>query len=231
MRKMNKVEMVNRRNHLAVKLGPGSTWARVLDIVLPTQFTMIHGQCTSVGVGGYLLGGGVNLVGTTNKYGFGAEHVLAYKMVTAEGDIATVEEDKTTVASARQSPRRNSQLVKEKIKHDAENDLMFALRGAGSSFGIVTEFLYKVYPGPETLPIYLLVWVNDVKDLLNLQEAAFNPHCPYNIVINHAYYFTGGMFSFPAGIANFFYKLLKYPNRRVGKPLILQVTDVGKKAG
>ena len=64
---------------------------------------------------------------------------------------------------------------------------MFALKGAGASFGIVTEFLYKVYPGPETLPIYLLVWIEDTKDLLNLQEAAFNPHCPYSIVLNNAY--------------------------------------------
>ena len=79
------------------------------------------------------------------------------------------------------------------FRHTGDNDLMFALKGAGASFGIVTEFLYKVYPGPETLPIYLLVWIEDTKDLLNLQEAAFNPHCPYSIVLNNAYYFSAGL--------------------------------------
>ena len=32
---------------------------------------MVHGQCLSVGVGGFLLGGGVNWLGTYNKFGYG----------------------------------------------------------------------------------------------------------------------------------------------------------------
>jgi hypothetical protein len=31
------------------------------------------------------------------------------------------------------------------VTHTESNNLFFALRGAGSSFGIVTEFLYMVY--------------------------------------------------------------------------------------
>ena len=71
----------------------------------------------SVGVGGYLLGGGVNFSGTSNKYGFGAEHVLAYEMVTAEGDIATVEEGKTIITRSRNNSSKSSGLVKEEIKY------------------------------------------------------------------------------------------------------------------
>ena len=59
-------------------------------------------------MGGYLLGGGVNLVGTSQRYGLGAEHVLAATMVTADGDIAEVEEGMTTVARRRDVPRRRT---------------------------------------------------------------------------------------------------------------------------
>ena len=51
---------------------------------------MIHGQCTSVGVAGYLLGGGINVVGTSERYGSGANHVARYTMVDAQGRILLV---------------------------------------------------------------------------------------------------------------------------------------------
>jgi hypothetical protein len=36
------------------------------------------------------------------------------------------------------------------VVHSANNDLFFGLRGAGSSFAIVTEFLYRINKEPET---------------------------------------------------------------------------------
>ena len=57
---------------------------------------MVHGQCLSVGVGGYLLGGGLNFVGTTSKFGTGASNVLEFEMVTAEGDVVRVRRDNVT---------------------------------------------------------------------------------------------------------------------------------------
>ena len=38
-----------------------------------------------------------------------------------------------------------------------DTDLWFALRGAGSSFAVVTEFLVRVWPRPETLPLIIPV--------------------------------------------------------------------------
>ncbi len=35
--------------------------------IIKLQFTLMHGQCLDVGVGGYLLGGGVNIAGSTNR--------------------------------------------------------------------------------------------------------------------------------------------------------------------
>ena len=68
----------------------------MLSLIPPSKYTMIHGQCTSVGVGGYLLGGGVNFVGTTSKYGTGASNVLEYTLVTADGNIVIVNKDNVT---------------------------------------------------------------------------------------------------------------------------------------
>ena len=54
-----------------LRLGPGRKWGDVLEYAPPTRYSYPHGQCRSVGVGGYLLGGGVNWLGTYNKYGYG----------------------------------------------------------------------------------------------------------------------------------------------------------------
>ena len=54
----------------AVVLGPGATWGMVQRKIPTTIYSYPHGQCRSVGVGGYILGGGVNWLGTYNKYGY-----------------------------------------------------------------------------------------------------------------------------------------------------------------
>jgi FAD/FMN-containing dehydrogenase len=82
-RSFNKLEMVDTSlspTGKALKLGPGRVWGDVLEFAPPTKYSYPHGQCRSVGVGGYLLGGGVNWLGTYNKYGYGAEHVLKMKV-------------------------------------------------------------------------------------------------------------------------------------------------------
>ena len=47
------------------------------------------------------------------------------------------------------------------------------MRGAGSSFGIATEFLYVINRTPETEAAVILVWINDMNDLWRIQEAAY----------------------------------------------------------
>ena len=58
---------------------------------------MVHGDSYDVGVGGCLLGGCINTVGTFFRYGNGAEHVLKYEMVTAEGEIITISKSNVTI--------------------------------------------------------------------------------------------------------------------------------------
>ena len=49
---------------------------KVLEKLNPEKWTVVHGQCLSVGVGGFTLGGGVNMVGSTARYGAAMEQVL-----------------------------------------------------------------------------------------------------------------------------------------------------------
>ena len=55
----------------AAQIGPGLTWGQILRKLPVDKWSMVHGQCPSVGVGGFLLGGGVNWLGTYNKFGYG----------------------------------------------------------------------------------------------------------------------------------------------------------------
>jgi len=165
MRNFNQMQLENTGlspTGLLLRLGPGRKWGDVLEYAPPTKYSYPHGQCRSVGVGGYLLGGGVNWLGTYNKFGYGAEHILQMKVVLADGSIALVDKTSTTITYPQY----------KKITHTADNNLFTALRGSGSSFGIVTEFLYMIYPGPEADPAVLLAWIENEADLETIHRAA-----------------------------------------------------------
>ena len=147
-----------------------------MDKIPTHQYNYPHGQCRSVGVGGYLLGGGVNWLGTYNKLGYGAEYVLSMRAVLADGRIVDVESAHTKVLSPTQ----------EIISHREDNNLFFALRGAGSSMAVVTEFVYMIEKQPETLPAVILAWVDNKRDLEAVQRAAQTSD-DYSITISNEF--------------------------------------------
>lgn len=57
---------------------------------------MVHPDCLDVGVGGFLLRGGMNRNGISNLYGSGASNVIEYKMVTADGNVIKVSQEGIT---------------------------------------------------------------------------------------------------------------------------------------
>ena len=63
-----------------------------------------------------------------------------------------------------------------------------ALQSAGASFGIVTEFHYRIFPRPEVQPAIVLVYVDDKSDLWKF-EAAVNDG-RYHLCLHVPYHFT-----------------------------------------
>ena len=99
------------------------------------------------------------------RIGFGAENVLMMKAVLADGRQAKITEDWVEIY---RSDDGGAEYL-ERIHYTDNTDLWFALRGAGSSFAIVTEFVVTVYPRPETLPILIPVAINSAQDFANIE--------------------------------------------------------------
>jgi FAD/FMN-containing dehydrogenase len=68
---------------------------------------------------GYTMGGGVGLL--ARRYGFAADHVRWFEVVTADGRV-------------------------RRVSPEADPDLFWALRGAGANFGVVTAMEVDLFP-------------------------------------------------------------------------------------
>ncbi|KAJ5094731.1 FAD-binding domain-containing protein [Penicillium angulare] len=104
------------------RVGGGATTIQVYEALETQNLSFVGGRVGSVGVGGFILGGGTSPF--SNKYGWSLDNVYEYEVVLANGTI--------TIASETNNP-----------------DLYFALRGGGNNFGIVTTFTVRAFPqGP-----------------------------------------------------------------------------------
>lgn len=107
-----------------VTAGAGARFAEVMAATAPHGLAPLSGSFPGVGIAGYSLSGGVGLL--SRKYGFAADNVLNAEIVTPDGEIR--------MASAQEHP-----------------ELFWAVRGAGSNFGIVTSLTMRVFPIEEVL--------------------------------------------------------------------------------
>ncbi|MDQ3985755.1 MAG: FAD-binding oxidoreductase [Actinomycetota bacterium] len=110
------------------------------------------GIVTHTGLAGLTLGGGIGWL--MRKMGLTIDQLLSVDLITADGEFV-------------------------KASESENSDLFFGMRGAGSNFGIVTEFEFRLNPlGPEVLagPIFWPMeesprvlrfyreWITDVPD-------------------------------------------------------------------
>jgi FAD/FMN-containing dehydrogenase len=93
--------------------------------------TQLHGLAavlgfvSNTGIAGLTLGGGVGYL--TRRFGWTCDDVLSMDVVTADGRLVRASEG-------------------------SADDLLWALRGGGGNFGVVTSFEYKLHPvGPEVV--------------------------------------------------------------------------------
>ncbi len=100
----------------------GAQWQ---DVTVPAGehgLAALAGSSPNVGVTGYTLGGGIGWL--ARRYGLAANSVTAAEIVTLDGRLAR--------ADIEQEP-----------------DLLWALKGGGGSFGVVTSLEMKLYPVDE----------------------------------------------------------------------------------
>ncbi|PVI06638.1 FAD-binding domain-containing protein [Periconia macrospinosa] len=112
-------EVIFDREAMTVRVGPGNDWQDVHEALEGTGVTVVGGRIGDVGVGGYVLGGGLSFLST--QYGWAANNILQYEVVLGNGTIVN--------ASSTENP-----------------DLWKALKGGGNAFGIVTAYTMVAHP-------------------------------------------------------------------------------------
>ncbi len=100
----------------------GVTWSELNRETQLHSLAVTGGTISTTGIAGLTLGGGLGWL--MGKYGLAADNLISAEIVTANGRVLTASEAENT-------------------------DLLWALRGGGGNFGVVSSFEYRLHPvGP-----------------------------------------------------------------------------------
>ena len=102
-----------------IRSGGGATWAELNDAGHAQGMATTGGVISTTGVAGLTLGGGIGW--TMAKWGMAVDNLVGAEVVLASGEVVNVTDD-------------------------SDPDLMWALRGGGGNFGVVTNFTFRAYP-------------------------------------------------------------------------------------
>ncbi|HTX12899.1 MAG TPA: FAD-binding oxidoreductase [Solirubrobacteraceae bacterium] len=129
----------------AARVAPGVTWGELDAATQEFGLAVTGGRVSTTGVAGLTLGSGSGWL--ERKLGLTADNLLSAEVVLADGTLVTASE----------------------WEHD---DLFWALRGGGGSFGIVTEFEFQLHPvGPVVLGGLVLHSADRAPELLRFFRA------------------------------------------------------------
>ena len=118
----------------SVRVGAGATWGQVDAATQQYGLAVPGGVFSKTGVAGLALGGGYGWL--RNAYGLSCASLIGAEMVTADSEVVEVD--------SRSHP-----------------DLLWALRGGGGNFGIVTSFTFRLHAvGPN---VFFLLAFHDAR--------------------------------------------------------------------
>ena len=109
--------------HGTVRAEPGVTWGELDQETQRFGLATPGGEVSMTGIAGLTLGGGMGVL--RRKYGLSCDNLVSLELVTAGGEVLTVNADE-------------------------HPDLFWGLRGGGGNLGVVTSFEYRLHPvGPD----------------------------------------------------------------------------------
>lgn len=115
-------ELVVRPAERTARVGAGVRWRDVVAAAAPHGLAPLCGSAPSVGVVGFLTGGGVGPL--VRSHGLSSDHVLSFEVVTGDGEI-------------------------HHASCDSDPDLFWGLRGGKAALGIVTAVELELVELPE----------------------------------------------------------------------------------
>jgi FAD/FMN-containing dehydrogenase len=114
-----------------VRAQGGSLWRHVDHETQAFGLAVTGGIVTHTGIGGLTLGGGIGHL--MRRFGLTIDSLISCDVVTADGEFLVASEDEYP-------------------------DLLWALRGGGGNFGIVTSFEYRLHPVGPIMVAGVLAW-------------------------------------------------------------------------
>jgi FAD/FMN-containing dehydrogenase len=101
------------------RVGAGALWGDLVPAASERGLAALHGSTPTVGIAGYMLGGGIGWY--VRRHGLGCNSVTAIELVGADGEL-------------------------RRVDGDFDPDLFWALRGGGGDFGVVTGLEFELLP-------------------------------------------------------------------------------------
>jgi FAD/FMN-containing dehydrogenase len=122
------------------RVEPGVRWGELDSAAQMHGLATTGGIVTDTGIAGLTLGGGIGWL--MRHHGLTCDNLLSAQVLTADGEIVTA-------------------------SHQDHEELLWALRGGGGNFGIVTEFEFALHPvGPTVLAGPIMHAAEDGPDVL-----------------------------------------------------------------
>lgn len=153
LQKLGSTEIVtnpptNSSEYAILKIGGGSEAGDVYDSLDGTGWAFLGPRAASIGVGGFLLGGGIAF--QTNRYGVAADSLVGLEVVLINGTIIYAN------------------------PYNEHSDLFWAATGGGwLGFGVVSNFYIQAYPDPGDVYVGTIAWGEDKADEVFNKTAAW----------------------------------------------------------
>jgi hypothetical protein len=127
--RMNGVQVDSEARRAYV--GGGARWETVDAATAPHGLAVVGGTVSHTGVAGLTLSGGMGWL--TPRLGLSCDNLVATTLVTADGRVVTASEEN-------------------------EPDLFWAVRGAGTNFGVVTELVFQLHEVDPMAHLGFFLW-------------------------------------------------------------------------